>query len=56
MFFENWNREIRGLLEALEATKLKQGLVITADKEKEETIKGKKIRFVPLWKWLLEEV
>ncbi|MCD6522163.1 MAG: ATP-binding protein [Candidatus Diapherotrites archaeon] len=50
------NREIRGLLEALEATKLKQGLVITADKEKEETIKGKKIRFVPLWKWLLEEV
>ena len=28
-------------------------LVITFDFESEENIKGKKIKFVPLWKWLL---
>jgi hypothetical protein len=28
-------------------------LVITRDYEAEEKIKGKKIKFIPLWKWLL---
>jgi predicted AAA+ superfamily ATPase len=35
--------------------KLKQGLVITEDHDDEETIDRKKIRYVPLWKWLLKQ-
>jgi len=33
---------------------LKNGLVITKSKEGAETIDGIRVRFVPLWKWLLE--
>jgi hypothetical protein len=51
---ENREREIKGLLEAIQAFKLKEGIIITEDKEGEEKIKGKKIKFIPLWKWLLE--
>jgi len=29
-------------------------LIITWDEEGEEEFKGSRIRFVPLWKWLLE--
>jgi len=32
---------------------LERGLVITDDYEAEEDIKGKKIEYIPLWKWLL---
>ncbi len=49
----NKEREIRGLLEAMEAFKLRTGLIITEDKEGEEKIKNRKIKYVPLWKWLL---
>lgn len=52
---ENREREIKGLLEAIQAFKLKEGIIITEDKEGEEKIKGKKIKFIPLWKWLLED-
>lgn len=50
---ESLERELKGLLEAMKIFKLKEGLIITADKEGEENIEGKKIRFIPLWKWLL---
>lgn len=50
---ETKNREIRALLKAMEEIKLKEALVITEDYEAEESIKDKKIRFLPLWKWLL---
>jgi predicted AAA+ superfamily ATPase len=52
---ENKEREIRGLIEAMEAFKLSEGLIITKDFEAEETIKNKKISYTPLWKWLLKE-
>lgn len=51
---ENKERETKGLLEAMRALKLKEGVIITEDKEGEETIEGKKIVYRPLWKWLLE--
>ncbi len=51
---ENKEREIKGLLEALAAFKLKQGLIITEDKEEEEKIHNKRIVYIPLWKWLLK--
>lgn len=34
---------------------LKEGLIITEDYEEEEKIKNKKIKFMPLWKWLIEQ-
>jgi len=46
-------REIRALLEAAKELKCNNLLVITSDFEDEEKIKGKKIKFIPLWKWLL---
>jgi len=47
-------REINGLIEACKELKLKKGLIITEDLEKEETIEGLKIEYLPLWRWLLE--
>ncbi|RLE40558.1 hypothetical protein DRZ77_01965 [Candidatus Woesearchaeota archaeon] len=46
-------REIKSLLKASKELKCKNLLVITWDYEAEEKIDGKKIRFIPLWKWLL---
>lgn len=51
---ENKVREINGLLEAMNAFKLKEGIIITDDMEREEKINDKKIIYMPLWKWLLE--
>ena len=51
---KNERRELDGLLEAMEKFKLNQGWMITYNQEKEEKINGKTIKFIPLWKWLLE--
>lgn len=47
-------RELKALLKALNELKLKEGLVITEDYESEEKIATKRIKFIPLWKWLLK--
>lgn len=47
-------RETKGLLAALEAFHLPGGTVITADDDCEETHDTKRIRYLPLWRWLLE--
>ena len=47
-------RETKNLLVASEELRCDNLLIITWDYEAEEKIKGKKIRFVPLWKWLLD--
>ena len=49
------NREIRALLKAMKEFNLEEGLIITDDYEAEENIKGKKINYIPLWKWYLKE-
>lgn len=46
-------RELKGLIKACNEFALKEGLVITEDFEAEEKIEGKRIKYVPLWKWLL---
>ncbi|MBU3907342.1 MAG: ATP-binding protein [Nanoarchaeota archaeon] len=46
-------REIEGLLEAMQKYTLKEGIILTLDKEGEENINGKKIIIKPVWKWLL---
>jgi uncharacterized protein len=48
-------RELKALLKASKELKCNNLLVITYDLESEEKIKNKKIKFIPLWKWLLEK-
>lgn len=52
----NKEREVGGLIEAMREYRIKQGLILVQDlKEKtEEKIDGRKIKFIPLWEWLLE--
>ena len=41
------------MIKAMDEFKLKEGLVITEDLDKEEEVDDKKIMYKPLWKWLL---
>lgn len=47
-------REIKGLLKASEELKCNNLVVITWDYEGEERVRGKKVIYTPLWKWLLK--
>jgi len=47
-------REIKALLRASKELKCDNLLIITEDEEGEETFENKKIRYMPLWRWLLE--
>lgn len=51
--YETKEREIKGLLKASKELKCKDLVVITWDYEAEEKINRRKIKFIPLWKWLL---
>ena len=50
---KNKKRELDGLMEAMEKFKLKEGLILTYDQEDELEIKNKKVKILPVWKWLL---
>ncbi len=50
---ENREREVNGLLEAMDEFKLKEGFIITEEMDEEEEIDGRKIVYIPLWKWLV---
>ena len=47
-------REIKALLKASELLKCKDLLIITWDYEDEIKVENKIIKFIPLWKWLLQ--
>ena len=51
---ENKDREIAGLLEAMDKFKLKKGMIITNEQTKEISIKSKKIQMLPAYKWIME--
>ena len=51
---ETKTREMKGLLEAMETHKLKEGLIITENENRTITIDGKKITVKPAHQWLLE--
>lgn len=56
--FENGKtkeREIAGLLEALNTFDLEAGQIITLDFEEKIIIANKQINIIPAWKWLLNE-
>lgn len=50
---ENKEREINGLIDALDKFSLKEGLILTYDQEDEFMAEGKKIIVKPAWKWML---
>ena len=52
---DNREREIFGLSEAMDKFKLNEGLILTNSQEEDIKIEGKKIKVMPVWKWLLEE-
>ncbi len=52
--FSTKEREIKSLLKAGKELKCNNLAVITWDREGEEKIHGKTVKFVPLWKWLLQ--
>ena len=52
--FNTKEREVKQLIRLSKHFKCKNLLVITMDYEAEEKIKGRIIKFIPLWKWLLE--
>lgn len=51
----NKEREISGLIEAMVKIKVQNGTILTLDQEQEMNVEGKKIRILPIWKWLLEK-
>ncbi|MEW6296007.1 MAG: ATP-binding protein [Candidatus Diapherotrites archaeon] len=52
---ENKKRELKPLLKASKELKCNKLLVITRNYKKTEMYKRKKINFVPLWEWLLQD-
>jgi len=51
--YDTKERETKALLHASQEFKCNNLQIITWDAEKEETMKNKKIKYTPLWKWLL---
>jgi hypothetical protein len=49
----NYNREVEGLLEAMQRLELSEGLILTEETKDEMLIDGKKILIQPIWFWLL---
>ena len=52
---KNKEREIKGLIEAMQEFKLNRGLILTYDQEEKISVKNKKIRVLPVWQWLLNK-
>lgn len=46
-------REINGLIEAMESYGLQEGLILTENEQSTLEVGGFKIKVVPVWKWLL---
>lgn len=49
----NRGREVNGLVEVMDKFNLKQGWILTQEQEEEMMIAGRKIKLMPVWKWLL---
>lgn len=47
-------RELKGLIEAMKAHRLKEGIILTEEEKYELKVEGKKISVKPLYEWLLE--
>ena len=52
---ESRDREIKGLIDAMNKFKLKEGLILTYNQEDKFVVEDKTIKAIPVWKWLLEK-
>ena len=52
--YDTKKREIKSLIKAGKELKCNNLFIIAYDEEGEEKVNGKKIKIIPLWKWLLE--
>ena len=50
---DNLNREINGLMEAMEETGLNEGFIVTYDQEDDFEIKNKRIKVLPAWQFVM---
>ncbi len=50
----NKEREVSGLMEAMDTFKLKEGMILTYEQTEELIINGKKINVIPVFRWLAE--
>lgn len=53
---DNKDREINGLTEALQHIKQKEGIILTHNQKDELQIDGMKIKIIPVWEWLLDNL
>jgi len=51
----NRERELNGLIAAMESFNLKKGLIITRNQDEKFRSQGKEIRVLPIYKWLLSK-
>lgn len=51
---DNKDREIKGLQEAIEKVKPEKATILTFNQDDELSISGRKIRIMPVWKWMIE--
>jgi predicted AAA+ superfamily ATPase len=51
---ESYQREIQGLIAALQKNQLTEGLILSENEEKSLSINGIKIQISPIWRWLLD--
>ena len=51
---DNKDREINGMLAAMEYTKLKTGTILTLNQTDELDFDNKKIIVMPVWQWLIQ--
>ena len=47
-------REVEGLLSAMDVFNIKKGMILTEDYEEIEKYDQKEIKYMPIWKWLLD--
>ena len=52
----NREREINGLVDAMESLKIKDGAILTFEQTEEIEIKDKKIKILPAYRWMIENV
>ncbi len=50
----NREREINGLIDAMNALKLKEGLIITFEQTEDIKIEDKRIKVIPAYRWIIE--
>lgn len=49
-------REMKALVQAMQELGTAEGVILTWDEEAEEKLAGRRLSFIPLWKWLLDAV